>query len=253
MAYVVKILGIQSGDYFSDYMIDANCTVGAVAVRSTAVASAGEVVDATTTAAANAIGLYSENVTYTATTSATSSINSGQGLLGGNELFGMLARIVNHPLQVVRFRISGSATTGGGLVGTPTTPASVLTNTLADPTGLIITAAEVGTVSMAGGLLKGKLGANGGQTRRIVTHTASADTRTEVNFTSPIAVGDTFIRVPYSKASDKAQFTTDLTEVNGIIATGTGADMRCFNVIIDEVNSQAWADFIFGAHWFSGV
>ena len=251
MAYVVKVLGIQSGDYFSDYMLDANCVAGAVALRNTAVASAGEVVDATVGAAANAIGLYAETVQYSATTSATSSVNSAQGLLGGNELFGMLARIVNHPLQIVRFRIAGSATSGGALG--VAAPANVLTNTLADPTSLIVTAAEVGTVSMAGGLLKGKQGANGGQTRRIVTHTASADTRAEVSFTTPIAATDTFIRVPYSKATDKAQFTTDLTEVNGVIATGTGADMRCFNVIIDEVNNLAWADFIFGAHWFAGV
>jgi hypothetical protein len=251
MAYVVKVLGIQSGDYFSDYMLDANCVAGAVALRSAAVASAGEVVDATPGAAANAIGLYADSVTYSATTSLSSSLGSPFGLLGGNELFGMQCRIVNHPLQICRFKVAGGATAGTGLA--LTVPANVLTNTLADATSLIVTAAEVGTVSMAGGLLKGKTGANGGQTRRIVTHTASADTRAEVAFTSPIAATDTFIRVPYSKAGIAMQFTTDLTEANGIIATGTGADMRVFNVIIDEVNNLAWVDAIFGTHWFAGA
>lgn len=251
MAYVVKVLGIQSGEYFSDYMLDANCLAGAVALRSAAVASAGEVVDATTTAAANAIGLYSDSVTYTAVTSLTSGLQSPFGLLGGNELFGMQCRIINHPLQIVRFKIAGGATSGTALGAVA--PANNLTNGVADATGLIVSDVNVGTVSMAGGLLRGKVGANGGQTRRIVTHTASADTRVEVAFTSPIAVNDTFVRVPYSKATDKAQFTTDLTEVNGIIATGTGADMRCFGVIFDTDTNNAWADFLFGAHWFAGV
>jgi hypothetical protein len=89
MAYVVKVLGIQSGDYFSDYMLDANCVAGAVALRSAAVASAGEVVDATVGAAANAMGLYADSVTYSAVTSLSSGLGSPFGLLGGNELFGM--------------------------------------------------------------------------------------------------------------------------------------------------------------------
>lgn len=253
MAYVLKILGLQSGDFFSDYLLDANCLAGAVALRNSAVASAGEVVDATTTGAVDAIGLYSDTVTYTATPAAGASASSPFGLLGGNSIMGAVARIVNHPHQVCRFRVAGGATTGMALATDPTVPANTVIVTVADATKLIVTSPALGAVSMVGGLIKGRTGANAGQVRRIVTHTTGPpiDERVEVAFTNNIAIGDTFIRVPYSKAGTNVQFTTDLTEANGIIATGTGAVMKPVNVVISEDTSEAWVDCIFSDHFMN--
>lgn len=255
MAYVLKILGLQSGDFFSDYLLDANCLAGAVALRSTAVDSAGEVVNAAATAAVDAIGLYSDTVQYNAAPAMGAGLSSPFGLLGGNELMGAVARIVNHPLQICRFRIAGGATSGAGLPVSPTTPANVLVNSTADATKLIVTDVGLGAVSMAGGLIKGRTGANGGQVRRLVTHTTGPpiDERVEVAFVNPIAVGDTFIRVPYSKAGATVQLTTDLTEANGLIATGTGAALKVMNVVIDEATDTAWVDCLFADHWLSAT
>jgi len=253
MAYVLKVLGLQSGDFFSDYLLDANCAAGAVALRNTAVASAGEVVDATTTGAVDAIGLYSDTVVYTAAPVLGAGLNSPFGLLGGNELMGALARIVNHPHQICRFRVAGGPTAGMALAADPTVPANVVINTTADATKLIVASAALGAVSMVGGLIKGKTGANAGQVRRIVTHTTGPpiDERVEVAFTNAIGVNDQFIRVPYSKAMTNVQLTTDLTEANGIIAAGTGAVLKVMNVVIDEDQNQAWVDVMFADHWLN--
>jgi len=253
VGYVLKILGLQSGDFFSDYLLDANCRAGAVALRNTAVASAGEVVDATTTGAVDAIGLYGDTVTYTAAPVLGAGLDSPFGLLGGNELMGALARIVNHPLQICRFRVAGGAAVGAGLAVSPTVPANVIINTTADATKLIVADPALGAVSMVGGLIKGKTGANAGQTRRIIVHTAGPpiDERVEVAFTNPIGVNDQFIRVPYSKAMTNVQLTTDLTEANGIIAAGTGAVLKVMDVIINVDTNEAWVDVLFADHWLN--
>jgi hypothetical protein len=255
MGYVLKILGLQSGDFFSDYLLDANCLAGALALRSTSLASAGEVVDATATAAVDAIGLYSDTVQYNAAPVLGAGLNSPFGLLGGNELMGAVARIVNHPMQVCRFRVAGGATPGAGLAVSPTTPANILINSVADATKLIVTDNAAGAISMAGGLIKGRTGANGGQLRRLVTHTVGppVDERVEVAFVNAIAVGDTFMRVPYSKAVQNVQLTTDLTEANGLIAVGTGAALKVVNVVLDETTDQAWVDVILADHWLNAT
>ena len=226
---------------------------GAVALRNTAAASAGEVVDATTTGAVDAIGLYGDSVTYTAAPAAGSSGASPFGLLGGNSLMGAVTRIVNHPHQVCRFRVAGGATAGYGAGADPTVPSNIIINTTADATKLIVTSPALGAVSMVGGLIKGRTGANAGQVRRIVTHTTGPpiDERVEVAFVNAIGVGDTFIRVPYSKAGTNVQLTTDLTEANGIIATGTGAVLKPCNLVIDETTGEAWVDVLFSDHWLN--
>jgi hypothetical protein len=250
MGEVVEILGIPGLDYFSDYMLDADCVAGACALRSTSTSSAGEVVNASTTGAADAVGLYGEAVTYTATP-ASGSLTSVFGLLAGNETLGAIARIINHPFQVVRWRANGGATSGTALVNHATTRSNILTNTSADTTKLIVSAANVGTVSFAGGIIKGRTGANMGQTRRIITHNNAADERTEVAFLNTIAVGDTFLAFPWSKASIAVQLTTDLTEADAIIVVGTGAPMRVVKYEIDVENDAAFLYTMFSDHYLN--
>lgn len=239
MARVVKILGGDGGFFYQDYKIDATTVAGAIAIRSTATNSAGEVVDATTTSATDAIGVYSEAVTYTATPT---------GPLGATPEG--VVRIISHPFQIVELRASGGA---GNVALATTSPANRLVNETLDTTNLIVTDDVVGTISMAGGLMKGRTGANANQLRRIITHNNNQDARVEVAYVSDIAVGDTFIRVPWSKAGVAVQLTTTLDEADAIIATGTGIQMNVYDVIIDEARDLAWVLGMFRSHYFNAL
>ena len=239
MARVVKILGGEGGFFYQDYKIDATTVAGAIGLRSTATNSAGEVVDATTTGAVNAIGVYSEAVTYTATPT---------GPLGATPEG--IVRMINHPFQIIEFEIAGSA---AGIALATASPANILVEESGDTTNDTVTDDAVGTISMAGGLIKGRRGANAGQLRRISVHTNNASTEVEVDFVNDIAVGDSFIRVPYSKAGIAIQLTTDLIEADGVVATGTGAEFNIYDVIIDEVRDIAWVLAICRSHYFNAL
>lgn len=215
-------------------MLDATCTAGAAALRSTATNSAGEVVNATTTGAADFLGLYSETKTYTATQSDFDGFpQDEEGAVG----------MICDPFQILEFFIAGGATAGTAL--NSTAPANILTNTSASTGGTTITAAEVGTVSMAGGILIGKTGANAGLVRRSDAHTNSTSCTVEVPFPRTIAVGDTFFRFPYSLAGQTMQMTSDLTQADGTIVLGTGAPFAMVGlianggVVVDLINSTA--------------
>lgn len=251
MGRIVYVAGGEGGFFTRDYKLDASCVSGAVAVRSTSTSSAGEVVDASTTDFSRAVGLYAETATYTAAPVAGNE-NTIPRLTG---LEGM-ARIICHPFAIAEFRVAGGATVGLALA--TTSPANVLTNSTADATMLIVADANVGTISMAGGLIKGRTGANKGQLRRIITHNNNTDTRVEVAFTNAIAAGDTFIRIPWSKAALNMQLTTDLTEANGIIATGTGGRVVFMRLLIGVDDSYpakdtALVQVMFGDHLFNSI
>jgi hypothetical protein len=131
-------------------------------------------------------------------------------------------------------------------------------NTVADATNLIVTSAGVSNVSVVGGYIKGRSGANKGQTRIIITHNNGADERVEVAFLNDIAVGDTFIALPFSKKVTNMQMTTDFTEANGIIATGTGGVAAIYDVLIgvDDIypgDDVALVQVIFRDHWLSSL
>ena len=234
----VRVAGFfRSGfsERFTRVMLDASCTAGAVGLRSTATNSAGEVVNASTTGAADALGVYSETKTYSATQADFDGFPSDEeGTVG----------IICDPFQVLAFPCSGGATAGTAL--NSTAPANILTNTAAATAGLLITAAEVGTVSMAGGILVGRTGNNAGLTRRSDAHTNSTSCTVEVPFPRTIAVNDTFFRFPWSLAAQVVQMTTNLVEADSTIVTGTGAPMIPVNyqgalggTLCDIVNSTA--------------
>jgi hypothetical protein len=235
-------------------MIDANCTSGAVALRNSTMASAGEVVDpGNVTTLTHAMGLYGETVTYTATptTDNHNVMPKPTGLTG-------VCRVISHPLTVCEFRVAGSATSGTALANTVASRSNILTNTAADATNLIVTSAGVSTVSFVGGYMKGRTGANKGQTRVIITHNNGADERVEVAFLNDIAVGDTFTAVAFSKKVTNMQMTTDFTEANGIIATGTGGVAAIYDVLIGVDDVQPGSDtvlvqVIFRDHWFKSL
>ena len=239
MARVVKIMGGEGGFFYSDYKVDATTVAGVLGIRSAVTNSAGEVVDATTTAALDALGIYSEAVTYTATPT---------GPLGATPEG--IVRIITHPFAVIEWEIAGTA--AGAALATAS-PANRLVEESGDTTNDTVTDDAVGTISMAGGLIKGRTGANAGQLRRISVHTNNVSTEVEVDFVNDIAVGDSFIRVPQSKAGIAAQLTTDLTEVDGVIATGTGIPMMIYDVVIDESRDIAWLYGVLRTHYYNSL
>lgn len=246
----VRVAGLYPSGFsetFMRVMLDASCSAGAVGLRSTATNSAGEVVNATTTGAADALGVYSETKTYSATQSDFDGFPSDEeGTVG----------MICDPFQVLAFPVAGGAT--AGLALNSTAPANILTNTSADTTGLTITAAEVGTVSMAGGILVGRTGNNAGLTRRSNAHTNSTSCTVEVPFPRTLEAGATFFRFPWSLAAQVLQFTSNLVEADGTIVTGTGAPMIPVNyrgaiggTLCDLVNSAAVVFAMFRDHAFN--
>jgi hypothetical protein len=217
MARVAYVLGSGGGFFPQDFKIGATTVSGATAMRQSTASDPGECVVGGTGQSANftnMLGLFAESITYTAAPSsgADQAIPRVTGIEG-------VVRIVTHPFAMLEFRIAGGVTSGLALA--TTTPANILTNTAADATKLVIAAAEVGTISMVGGLIKGRTGANKGQTRRMTSASSGVSTSVTVAFLNTIGVNDTFIRVPFSKAGVSMQLTTALDEINGIIATAT--------------------------------
>lgn len=228
-----------------DYMIDADVVAGALAMRSAATNSAGEIIDAVVgTGNVGVIGVYSETKAYTATQATLIS--------GGNSRLGVTVRVVNHPLQVILARMSGSATFGAAPA--LTTPAHILTNTVASAGGTLISATEVGTITFVGGRVIGLTGANGGEQRRLSAHADNVSTTVEVPFSRAIGVGDQFMRCPFSKAVNDIDLTTDFREVNGVVEVGTAAgEFNCFDIVMDHINREIYLYIAPRDHLFSPV
>ena len=223
-----------------NFLASAALVAGQVVVREATASNTGEAATAaSTTSVVNMLGVVVDAVTYTATPTVEPSEVTQQNI----------ARLVAGPFEVYRFKIAGGATSGTALA--TTAPANILTNTLASAGGTLITAAGVGSVSMVGGLVKGRSGGNVGAIRKITVHTGTASNTVGHAFTAAIGVNDTFIRVPYSRSVIDMQLTTNFVEANGIIATGTGATFRVVSVIIDEQRDIAYVDVISMDHYFN--
>ena len=232
MATRSRALYRGGGGIMGRYHIEATVVSGQVVIANATAASAGEVENPTTTAAADYMGITTEAVTY----STTQADFDGFPSYRASSEEGTVGLIVD-PLQVVAFNISGGATSGTALA--TGTPANILVEESGDATGLTITEGAVGTVSMVGGLVMGRTGNNAGIVKRLTAHTNSTSTAVTVPFPRTIASADTFIRVPFSKSIDNVQLTSDFTEANGIIATGTGAPFGVVDVDFDIINDEA--------------
>lgn len=219
------------------FFVEATVVAGQPLIRNASV-TAGEVENPTTTAAVAMAGLATEAVTYSTT----------QADFDGfpNDEEGTVA-IIADPFATYAFRVSGSATTGAAL-----TTLNVLTNTSASAVGTTITATEVSTVDMDGGIIVGRTGNNAGVVRINTTHTNSTSNVVTQPFPRTIAVGDTFIRVPYSKACQTVQLTaTNFLEADGSIAFGTGAEFTVVEVRPDIVNDEVVIVCIARSHMYN--
>ncbi len=216
------------GGFRGRFAIGATCVSGTPMMRATNVALASEVIPVTTTSATDFVGITLEDVTYV-TAQGTHDGFPGYRQSGEEGTVGLTC----DPLQVVKFRVSGSATTGAALG----TAENIITTTGASATGLVITANV--NVDMSGGLICGRTGANAGQVRKQTTYNAATDTNVIVAFPNDIAVGDTFLRVPWSKHILAVQHTgTDFREADGTIATGTGAEWAVVDVDFDIIDDE---------------
>lgn len=237
------------GEKFDRYFIAASVVAGAVGIRHTSAAVAGEVIAATTTGAANALGLFGETKTYSVAQADFDGFPSDEE--------GMVIMIVD-PFQVVEFKASGGATDDTAL--NSTAPANILTNTATSAGGTLVTATEVGTVSMAGGTLIGRTGNNAGIGRRISAHTNSVSTAVTVPFPRAIAVNDTFYRFPWSKATITVQLTTLLGQADATIVNGTGAPFSVIQwqggyggITVDLQNDKAVVHCLMRDHFMNAL
>ena len=242
MAYVAGDL-VGSKQFLMDFLISAALVAGQLIMRETTASETGEVLAATTTSFVDAIGVCVDAATYSTTPTAEPGALSSYGIQN-------LVRVACNPFQIIRLEIKGTA--GGAALGS-SSPANILTNTTADssaPYG-VITAAEVGTIDMSGGLVKGRTGNNAGAVRKLTTHSNNTSCTAAMGFVYALAAGDTFIRVPYSRAAIAVQLTTDLVNANGVIAYGTGCVIRVTNVKIDEQRDIAWVDGVAADHMYN--
>lgn len=228
----VRDRGIYPGGngFRARFTIGATSVAGQPMMRSTNQALAGEVIPVTTTSATDFVGIALDATTYV-TAQGTHDGFPGYQQSGEEGTVG----ITFDPLQVVKLRASGSATTGTALGA-----AVVVTTTGASTTGLVITSTGIGTADRSGGLICGRTGANAGIVRKQTTFNSGADTNVVVPFPYDIATGDTFLVCPWSKNVLAVQFTaTDFLEADALIATGTGAEMAVvgveFDIIEDEI------------------
>jgi hypothetical protein len=234
-----NLLGTVS-HFYNRYALSETVIAGSLLIRDGVVTVGGDAKKAGVGTFTKALGIAANAVTYSTTQADVAAVDAG---LGRMDSLGRSVGVIINPFHVLRARIAGSATTGAAL--STAAPAAIVTNTSADTAGITITAAEVGTVNMRGGVMIGRTGANGGVTRRIGVHTDNTSEAVVVPFPYTIAVGDTFYRLPFSKACENVQLTTLLDEVDASIVFATGGAAAVLRVILPHGPSNNQTDQLY--------
>ena len=190
--------------------------VGATVTKGTLVAPYsnryGEVIPCTTTAFADTTGLAISTATY----STTQSDDEG------------VVQVITNPDLVIRAKVWGEAAAAAFTVG------NLLTNTSLSAGGTIVTSA-IANDNEQGGTLFCLSGANKGQSRRITDQTNAANTTTvTVPFNSAIAVGDTFLSLPFAIGTNgmAVTLTTNLQHVRADVAVDAGQDVAIHDIYV---------------------
>lgn len=232
------------GGEFGYYLIGADIASGVPVMRTTAVNTAAEIIPVTTTSAANCLGLNIDAETYVSTQATLAAVAQAFPMNTANH-----ARILRDPFAIFSFNVAGSGTSGADLAGT----ACVVENTSASAGGTLITGA-VGAVDRSGGYAMGLSGANKGIYRRISAWVSDTSATVAPAFPSAIAVGDEFVIVPISKASQALTLTSDFKEVSGVAAVNAGGAWNVVRLWFDlkeEDNPVVTVDAMAGDHFFS--
>ena len=166
----------------------------------------------TTTSAADAVGVTLDTATY---------VTAQQS---GNADTERLVSVIVNPDAIFRALLSGGATEGTALAQHTVTTAST--------DGLAVTTATAwDSPTFDEGSVWGLTGANLGRLRKLTSVSTTAGTVT-VSFPVDIAVGDIFLRAPYTPLQTVTlQFTTLFTQADASIAVGTGASLRVLELI----------------------
>lgn len=185
----------------------------------------------TTTTAVDSLGLTLDTATYSATPAA--------GATG-------IVSVAYRPGSILEFRACGGATEGVAL--------SVITETAGDTsTPDTITGTLPTSNSMIGGTVFRYRGADQdvglAESRMILTHTSTTALAVTDDFERAINAGDQFLMVPWtiypgdgtdtSDGNTNVQFTTNLYEADATIATGTGAVLAVYDIIMKGENKTA--------------
>jgi hypothetical protein len=190
------------------FMIGATIAREGILAMAAAAGNAG-IIPCTTTTVTNTVGLACEPGTYTTTQN-----NSGTAVF--------VSCIVNPHLVIQYLMRGGSGNTTALTNQDETTGSSGGT--------VVTTGAEWSSPTFDEGTVwanRDGVNANMGQYRKITSVSATAGTVT-VPFDYGIAIGDDFLRAPYSILDPTAktiQFTTNLDMADASIAVGTGAAM----------------------------
>lgn len=246
MATAVGTL-VGSKAFLMDFYNSGALVAGQVVVREATASNKGEATNpSSTTSVTDMLGVLID-----AAASVNTPTREPGTLLFATTGLENIARLDANPFAIYRFQVAGTAVTGSAL--TASSPAQILTNTTLSAGGTVITGgAPISTIDMSGGLIKGRTGNNAGSIRKLVSQVNSVSVTVTTAFLNPIAVGDTYIRLPYSRAAVAMQLTdTNYIQANGAVAFATGASFRVVNVIIDEQNSTAFVDVIAALHFYN--
>lgn len=190
--------------------IGESLAVGGTALIASALADADGVMRASTTAAAESIGVAIDVNALTRLT-AQQTDNSNPAVY---------VTVNVRPDQIVSARMSGSSTAGTAL--------AEFTNTAASTTGLLITAA-FGT-AYDDGYVIGATGANAGITRKIQGAVNTTGTPI-VAFPQDLAVGDLFYASTVGPMEDNGvQLTSNIAEVDATGDNQSGTNFRVLNL-----------------------
>lgn len=184
------------------------------------------VVIGTTTGATDLVGFSLDTGMTGVTGAAASTFTTTQGT-GDNSAYRVVSLVIN-PDAAWKFMMSGGATEGTAL--------STQTATSASSGGTAVTTATdwSSPTTYDEGYVWGLTGANAGAARKITSVSSTAGTVT-IPFDYAIAVGDTFLRCPYTPMQGTTvQLTTNLYQADASIAVATGAPFRTTELILRD-------------------
>jgi len=209
-------------------------TLAGLPLIASALADADGAMRASTTAAAEAIGISLD---------AQPTRNTAQQT--GDADPAVYVTVNVRPDQLVRARLSGGATAGTAL--------PEFTNTVASTSGLLITAA-FGT-AYDDGYAWGATGANAGRLRKIQGGVNTTATPI-VAFPSDIAIGDIFYAATFGPLEDAGvQLTSDRAEIDATADNQSGTNFRC-RVLAQLAKTAGgalgtYAELVFSDHLFA--
>jgi hypothetical protein len=217
MEYVGRLGG--GAPLVRKYQVNSTFANAGVIARAPGAGNGGLVI-ATTTSAADSVGVSLDTATYV--TAQQTDGTSAQRLLS----------VVCNPDQIVRALLSGGATEGTALTLYPITTATT--------DGLDITTASAwDSPTYDEGIAWFYDGANMGAARKVTSVSSTAGTVT-VAFDKDHQVGDNAMRAPfYPLGTATVTLTTALTQVRADVAVATNtAELRCLDVELKDQGGE---------------